>query len=100
LAPPSATGPAIEATNPQGHAKGDWQAATDGAFEALGNADPGRLLSPRDTTDAEQVAVINELSSHHWLTAPPPAIPDGRGDRGPRVTIVDVGNEAAMECCR
>ncbi len=79
-------------------AKGDWQVATDGAFEALGERlIRGRLLSPRDTTDAEQVAVINEtMARTYWPNRDPigQRFRMGRGDKGPWVTVVGiVGNE-------
>ena len=75
-------------------AKGDWQVATDGAFEALGERlVRGRLLSPRDTTDAEQVAVVNEtMARTYWAGREPVGqrFRMGRSTRGPWVTVVGV----------
>src|SRR4030095_2172598 len=53
---------------PGHNAKGDWQIATDGAAEALGERlIRGRLLQPTDTTDAMPVAVINEtMAKTYW----------------------------------
>jgi putative ABC transport system permease protein len=46
---------------PGNNAKGDWQVATGGALEALGERlVRGRLLTASDTTDSAPVALINE----------------------------------------
>jgi len=68
--------------------------ATDGAFEALGERlIRGRLLSPRDTTDAEQVAVVNEtMARTYWPNRDPIGrrFRMGRSEKGPWVTVVGV----------
>jgi len=80
-------------------AKGDWQVATDGAAEALGERlIRGRLLDARDTTDAQQVAVINEtMARTYWpgLDAIGQRFRLGRGQKDrPWVTVVGiVGDE-------
>jgi putative ABC transport system permease protein len=53
---------------PGHNAKGDWQIATDGAAEALGERlIRGRFLQPSDTADAMPVAVINEtMAKTYW----------------------------------
>jgi predicted permease len=53
---------------PGTHAKGDWQVASDGAFEALGERlVSGRLLSSSDTADALPVALVNQtLARTYW----------------------------------
>jgi putative ABC transport system permease protein len=82
-----------------GRTKGDWQVATDGAFEALGERlVRGRVFDARDTTDALQVAVINEtMARSYWPGRDPVGqrirLGRGRTDR-PWVTIVGiVGDE-------
>ncbi len=54
-------------------AKGDWQVASDGSFEALGERlIRGRLLRASDTTDAQPVAVINEtMAQMYWRDRDP-----------------------------
>jgi predicted permease len=58
---------------PGTHAKGDWQVATDGALEALGeHLLRGRLFTAADVADAEQVALINEtMAATYWPGADP-----------------------------
>src|SRR5688572_3043864 len=53
---------------PGNNAKGDWQIATDGAFEAMGaRLMRGRGFTPADTSDSQPVAVINEtLARTYW----------------------------------
>ncbi len=53
---------------PGTHAKGDWQVASDGAFEALGERlVAGRPLAPSDTAEAMPVALVNQtLARTYW----------------------------------
>jgi putative ABC transport system permease protein len=76
-------------------AKGDWQVVTAGAFEALGERlVRGRFFDARDTTDAQQVAVINQTMSRAYWPGQDPIghrIRLGRGaTKRPWVTVVGV----------
>jgi predicted permease len=78
---------------PGTHAKGDWQVATDGALEALGERLlRGRSFTAADTADAEQVALVNEtMAATYW----PGADPLGRrmrmgGPERPWMTVVGI----------
>jgi putative ABC transport system permease protein len=53
---------------PGHNAKGDWQVASDGAFEALGERlVRGRTLAASDTADALPVVLVNEtLARTYW----------------------------------
>jgi putative ABC transport system permease protein len=52
-------------------AKGDWQVASDGAFEALGTRIiRGRVFTPADSTDGALVAVVNETLARTYWTDP------------------------------
>jgi putative ABC transport system permease protein len=53
---------------PGQHPKGDWQVASDGVFEALGERlVRGRTLSAADTAEAQPVVVVNEtLARTYW----------------------------------
>jgi putative ABC transport system permease protein len=53
---------------PGRHPKGDWQVASDGAFEALGERlMRGRLFSAADTAQAQPVVLVNEtLARTYW----------------------------------
>jgi len=53
---------------PGTHAKGDWQVASDGALEALGERlVRGRLFTGADRADGEQVALVNEtMARTYW----------------------------------
>jgi len=53
---------------PGRNAKGDWQVATDGALEALGeHVVRGRSFAASDTADSEPVALINEtMARTYW----------------------------------
>ena len=53
---------------PGTHAKGDWQVASDGALEALGERlVRGRLFTRADGADGEQVALVNEtMARTYW----------------------------------
>jgi predicted permease len=54
--------------SPGRNAKGDWQIASDGAFEAMGmRLVRGRWFTPADTSDGALVAVINEtMANTYW----------------------------------
>jgi putative ABC transport system permease protein len=78
---------------PGTHAKGDWQVATDGALEALGERLlRGRSFTAADTADSEQVALVNEtMAATYW----PGADPLGRrmrmgGPDRPWTTVVGI----------
>ena len=78
---------------PGSHAKGDWQVASDGAFEALGERlVRGRTLAASDTADAQPVVLVNEtLARTYW----PGEDPIGRrlrmGAQSPRAWMTVVG---------
>lgn len=56
-------------------AKGDWQIATDGSFEAMGaRLMRGRWFSPSDTERSQAVAVINETMARTYWKNPEEAI--------------------------
>ncbi len=56
---------------PGRNAKGDWQVASDGAFEALGTRlVRGRWFTASDSTDAPLVAVVNETLARTYWTDP------------------------------
>lgn len=75
-------------------AKGDWQVATDGAMEALGERlVRGRTLSARDTTGSEQVALVNEtMARTYWPGRDPIGrrFRMGRQEGRPWITVVGV----------
>jgi predicted permease len=54
--------------SPGNNAKGDWQIATDGTFEAMGaRLMRGRWFTAADTSQSQGVAVINEtLARTYW----------------------------------
>ncbi len=54
--------------SPGRNAKGDWQIASDGAFEAMGTRlVRGRWFTPADTTATMPIAVVNEtLARTYW----------------------------------
>jgi putative ABC transport system permease protein len=57
--------------SPGRNAKGDWQVASDGAFEALGTRlIRGRWFTASDTTDGPLVAVVNETLARTYWTDP------------------------------
>jgi len=61
--------------SPGVNAKGDWQIATDGSFEAMGaRLIRGRWFAPSDTSDAQAVAVINETMARTYWKNPEDAI--------------------------
>jgi putative ABC transport system permease protein len=58
---------------PGTNAKGDWQIATDGYIEAMGERlVRGRAITAADTADAQLVAVINEeMARRYWAGRDP-----------------------------
>jgi putative ABC transport system permease protein len=79
---------------PGRNAKGDWQIASDGAFEAMGTRlVRGRLFTSADTSDSQLVAVINEtMAKMYWQEGH--AVVGGRirigNQKNPWVTVVGV----------
>jgi putative ABC transport system permease protein len=79
---------------PGNNAKGDWQIATDGAFEAMGmRLIRGRWFSAADTQQSQPVAVINETMARTYWKDPADAIGGhiklgGADPKRPWVTIV------------
>lgn len=66
------------------NAKGDWQIATDGAFEAMGaRLLRGRWFASTDTSDSQPVAVINETLARTYWNNPEEAV-GGRLRANPR----------------
>ena len=60
---------------PGANAKGDWQIATDGSFEAMGSRlMRGRWFTPADTTASQPVAVINETMARTYWKNPEDAV--------------------------
>ena len=79
--------------SPGNNAKGDWQIATDGAFEAMGmRLMRGRWFTPADTRQSQAVAVINETMARTYWKNPEDAIGGqirvGGGMTQPWVTVV------------
>ncbi len=61
--------------SPGVNAKGDWQIATDGSFEAMGmRLMRGRWFAPADTRQSQAVAVINETMARTYWKNPDEAI--------------------------
>ena len=61
--------------SPGVNAKGDWQIATDGSFEAMGaRLMRGRWFTPADTRQSQAVAVINETMARTYWKNPEDAI--------------------------
>jgi putative ABC transport system permease protein len=78
---------------PGNNAKGDWQIATDGAFEAMGaRLMRGRWFAPTDTSNSQTVAVINETMARTYWKNPEDAIGGqikiGGGMSQPWVTVI------------
>jgi predicted permease len=78
---------------PGDSAKGDWQVASDGAIEALGERIArGRSFEESDTTGSQVVGLVNEtMARMYW----PDVDPIGRrfrqgGDQRPWITIVGI----------
>jgi len=59
--------------SPGRNAKGDWQVATDGSFEALGETlVAGRVFTAADRVDTMPVAVVNEtMAKKYWADGNP-----------------------------
>jgi putative ABC transport system permease protein len=61
--------------SPGVNAKGDWQIATDGSFEAMGaRLMRGRWFAPSDTSRSQAVAVINETMARTYWKNPEDAV--------------------------
>jgi len=79
---------------PGRNAKGDWQIASDGAFEAMGTRlVRGRFFTSADTSASQLVAVINEtMANTYWQERN--AVVGGRirigNPKNPWVTVVGV----------
>ena len=57
------------------NAKGDWQIATDGSFEAMGmRLMRGRWFAAADTRQSQAVAVINETMARTYWKNPEDAV--------------------------
>jgi putative ABC transport system permease protein len=79
--------------SPGVNAKGDWQIATDGAFEAMGmRLMRGRWFAASDTRQSQAVAVINETMARTYWKNPEDAVGGqirvGGGMSRPWVTVV------------
>jgi putative ABC transport system permease protein len=60
---------------PGANAKGDWQIATDGSFEAMGSRlMRGRWFTPADSSGSQPVAVINETMARTYWKNPEDAV--------------------------
>jgi putative ABC transport system permease protein len=60
---------------PGANAKGDWQIATDGSFEAMGSRlMRGRWFTAADTSGSQPVAVINETMARTYWKNPEAAV--------------------------
>ncbi len=60
---------------PGANAKGDWQIATDGSFEAMGSRLlRGRWFTPADTERSQPVTVINETMARTYWKNPEDAV--------------------------
>jgi predicted permease len=79
---------------PGNNAKGDWQIATDGAFEAMGaRLTRGRWFTAADTQQSQPVAVINETMARTYWKNPEDAVGGhiklgGANPMRPWVTVV------------
>ena len=82
------------AETPGNAAKGDWQVATDGSFEALGeHLVAGRWFTAADRADSQQVAVVNEtMAKRYWSDGNPIGrrIRMGRAADRPWITVVGI----------
>ena len=79
--------------SPGVNAKGDWQIATDGAFEAMGmRLMRGRWFTAADSRQSQAVAVVNETLARTYWKNPEDAIGGqirvGGGMSRPWVTVV------------
>jgi predicted permease len=75
------------------NAKGDWQIASDGSFEAMGaRLIRGRWFTSADTSDSQPVAVINETLARTYWKDPDQALGGrirlGSNPRRPWFTVV------------
>jgi putative ABC transport system permease protein len=72
--------------SPGNYAKGDWQIASDGVFEAMGTRlTRGRWFTSADTTGSQLVAVVNEtLARTYWK--------DGNAVVGGRIRVGNMKN--------
>lgn len=60
--------PGYDGGRSNGSAPADWQAASDGYFEALGlRLGAGRFFTESDRTDSEQVIIVNEAFVNAYL---------------------------------
>jgi predicted permease len=79
---------------PGTNAKGDWQIATDGYIEAMGEQIVrGRSITPADTTDSQLVGLVNEdMARRYWAGRDPIGgrFRVGGGPQRPWVTVVGV----------
>jgi predicted permease len=79
---------------PGTNAKGDWQIATDGFVESLGERIvSGRSIQPSDTTDGMLVGLINEeMARRYWAGVDPIGrrFRIGMSPQRPWVTVVGV----------
>jgi predicted permease len=79
---------------PGRNAKGDWQVATDGSFEALGERlIAGRWFTAADRADSPPVAVVNEkMASLYWKDGNPIGrrIRMGSDQARPWITVVGI----------
>ncbi len=82
------------AGSPGNMPKGDWQVATDGSFEALGeHLVAGRWFTAADRADSQQVAVVNEtMAKRYWTDGNPVGrrIRMGRDPDAPWIAVVGV----------
>ena len=84
---------------PGRNAKGDWQIATEGAFEAMGTRlMRGRWFTPQDTATSQPVAVINETLARTYWKNPAEAVGGrikvGGGPDRPWVTVIGMVADA------
>jgi predicted permease len=80
---------------PGENATGDWQIATPGALEALGERlVRGRLFTDSDTPDAPAVALINEsMAAKYWAGRDPIGLRvrfGGQHTKAPWVTVIGI----------
>jgi putative ABC transport system permease protein len=79
---------------PGTNAKGDWQIATDGYIEAMGEQIVrGRSITPADATDSQLVGLVNEdMAQRYWAGRDPIGgrFRVGNDPKRPWVTVVGV----------
>lgn len=78
---------------PGNSAKGDWQVASDGGIEALGERLlRGRSFEPYDTSDSDQVALINEtMARRYWPGVDPIGLRFRQGGESrPWISVVGI----------